>query len=146
MSLIENSWMIEYFNQHPLVSLLIELSPLNHDPCHPELSWYRTMLARVRSKMTNVTSTAMRPTTDRAITWNTPWSSGTRYFDSIPTWKYEEVRTCKCFEERELDSELSGSLKSVSRTMTKYVKLNIFYIFQGLRYKSPPLFMRGWNK
>ena len=30
--------------------------------------------------------------------------------------------------------------------MTKYVKLNILYIFQGLRYKSPPLFMRGWNK
>ena len=82
MSLIENSEMIEYFNQPPLVSLLIELSPLNHPPV---LSWDSTMLARVRSMITTATSTAMSPTTDRAITWNTPWSSGVRYLANMPT-------------------------------------------------------------
>lgn len=49
------------------------------------VSWYMTMLARERSMITRATSTTISPSTLRAITWNTPWSSGVRYLESIPT-------------------------------------------------------------
>ena len=55
-------------------------------------SWYITMLARERSMMTRATSTTISPSTLRAITWNTPWSSGVRYLESIPTCNQRQLQ------------------------------------------------------
>ena len=86
--------------------------------------------------MTRATSTTISPSTLRAITWNTPWSSGVRYLESIPTcndgdsYKGSFVMSGELVQVLEVSKDFLSRLRDrtlvirISSGLTKYVNMH----------------------